>query len=412
MSLMATGFLSQAANLVFSALKLKEDMEMCTNFKITTTNADIVVGRSQEFSQMLGRSLVFRKAGHHFTQNLFDPSNKDCLPSQWAEENCRFEWTGDYGFVAMNSVDFAEVASTHKLHIAESMTSPIGTDGINTEGLYIGSLLQNAANYPTVTDPKKGLSVTNFVDYILSTCKTVEDVKEKLLGKEDNQWTCSNEKHNAPEVQVTDSTRKKLFHQHFPVHDRFGNSIVIEFLNGEVKIHDNNEYGVLTNDPDFEWHITNLSNFAGIQPTSIHQTEKGNLAPIEMKSQGGGFALLPGSPLPMHRFVRAVMMVNYAEPVDCIDKGVNQAAHILNTVDIPIGVIRDINEEEPLKPELDYTQYITISDLSQRKFYVRLYESPQVYSVDLDKLDLVALNGKTYDIPRSPLSNNLTAQIN
>ncbi|MCF2909542.1 hypothetical protein L1285_14550 [Pseudoalteromonas sp. DL2-H2.2] len=42
---------------------------------------------------------------------------------------------------------------------------------------------------------------------------------------------------------------------------------------------------------------------------------------------------------------------------------------------------------------------------------MRLYASPQVYCVDLNKLDLCALNGKTFDIPRNTLATNLTEQI-
>ncbi|MCO7189029.1 MULTISPECIES: linear amide C-N hydrolase [unclassified Pseudoalteromonas] len=382
---------------------------MCTNFKIKTTFDDIIVGRSQEFSQLLGRSLMFRKAGHQYVQNLFDPDGKDCLPSEWAKAHCQFTWEGDYGFVAMQSLDFDQVEKAYDIHIADSVKTPIATDGINTEGLYVGCLLQNAADYPAVTDPAKGLAVTNLIDYILSTCQTCEDVKERL-APDNPEGGCQQNKPQA-HVQVTDSTRHKLFHQHFPVHDRFGNSIVVEFINGQVQIHENNQYGVLTNDPDFQWHITNLNNYANVTPVSSHHSEPGNLKDIEIKSQGNGFSLLPGGPLPTHRFIRAAMMVNYAKPVSSTDEAINLAAHILNTVDIPVGVIREIPEEKTLKPELDYTQYITLSDLSNQKFYVRLYDSPQVYSVDLSELDLDTLNGKTFDIPRNILSTDLTEQI-
>ncbi|WP_046004679.1 linear amide C-N hydrolase [Pseudoalteromonas rubra] len=382
---------------------------MCTNFKIKTTFDDIIVGRSQEFSQLLGRSLMFRKPGHHYQQNLFDPDGKDCQPSEWAKAHCQFTWTGEYGFVAMQSLDFDEVAKTYNIQIADSVKSPIATDGINTEGLYIGCLLQNAADYPAVTDPAKGLAVTNLIDYILSTCQSCQDVRDRLAPNS-AEGACQQDKPQA-QVQVTDATRHKLFHQHFPVHDRFGDSIVIEFINGQVQIHDNNQYGVLTNDPDFQWHITNLKNYANVTPVSSHHSQPGNLDDITMQSQGNGFSLLPGGLLPMHRFVRAAMMVNYAKPVASTDEAINLAAHILNTVDIPLGVIREISEGKSLKPELDYTQYITLSDLSQQRFYVRLYESPQVYCVDLNKLDLCALNGKTFDIPRNTLATNLTEQI-
>ncbi|CCN46043.1 putative Penicillin amidase [Vibrio nigripulchritudo MADA3029] len=382
---------------------------MCTNFKIKTKHNDMIVGRSQEFSQLLGRSLMFRKAGHLYQQNLFDPSGENCKPSQWALANCQFSWKGRYGFVAMQALDPDKIEEKYSIKVDKSVRSPVATDGINTEGLYVGSLLQNAAKYPEVTDPSKGLAVTNLVDYILSACKDCADVKAKLKG---------NGKESPAEVQVTGATRNNEFKQHFPVHDRFGKSIVIEFIKGKVRIHDNNQYGVLTNDPDFEWHLTNLGNYANVTPVSKHNSRPGNLADIAVKNQGNGFSLVPGGQLPAHRFVRTVMMVNYAKEatnvgssLTPIEHGVSLASHTLNTVDIPFGVIQEVPESKDLKPEIDFTQYITISDLSNRKYFVRLYDTPQLYSVDLTKLNLNELNGKTQEVPNNPVSIDLTDTI-
>lgn len=42
-------------------------------------------------------------------------------------------------------------------------------------------------------------------------------------------------------------------------HDADSDSIVIEFANGEQQVHDN-PLGVMTNGPEFSWHLTNLNN--------------------------------------------------------------------------------------------------------------------------------------------------------
>lgn len=41
---------------------------------------------------------------------------------------------------------------------------------------------------------------------------------------------------------------------HWAIADSEGNSIVVEYINGSLNIH-NNDVGVLTNDPDYIWHL-------------------------------------------------------------------------------------------------------------------------------------------------------------
>src|SRR5699024_1112390 len=47
---------------------------------------------------------------------------------------------------------------------------------------------------------------------------------------------------------------------HYAVHDAQGQSLVIEFHHGQRTIYDN-PVGVLTNAPQFSWHLTNLNNY-------------------------------------------------------------------------------------------------------------------------------------------------------
>src|SRR5690606_16873779 len=47
---------------------------------------------------------------------------------------------------------------------------------------------------------------------------------------------------------------------HYAVHDTTGASLVIEFHHGVRTIYDN-PVGVMTNAPQFSWHLTNLDNY-------------------------------------------------------------------------------------------------------------------------------------------------------
>lgn len=106
---------------------------MCTNFKILAKKDNkitgVSVGRSQEFGIQMSTALFFRKAGHQYTQSIA-PLLKCSFPEdvvEEIEENYKYQWVGKYGFVAFNSENFINTA----------------TDGMNTKGLCIGSLLLN-----------------------------------------------------------------------------------------------------------------------------------------------------------------------------------------------------------------------------------------------------------------------------
>lgn len=83
-----------------------------------------------------------------------------------------------------------------------------------------------------------------------------------------------------------------------------GNSLVIEHVEGELKVYDN-LIGVMTNSPTFDWHLTNLRNYVSLSPN--------NPRPVTVEGvkgtgfgQGGGMLGLPGDYSPPSRFVRTV----------------------------------------------------------------------------------------------------------
>lgn len=158
---------------------------MCTNFRVIDKKSGVVVGRSQEFSEFLGRNLTFRPAGHYFEQNLYNPIDKDA-PEPTTK--LTFMWTGKYNYVAMAVQDIA-----------------IATDGMNEKGLYIGSLNFIDSEYPTGGEADRTLAVSNFIDCVLSSCASCEDVRKELTGQDP--------------LIVKDSFGGKLT-QHFPIHDR------------------------------------------------------------------------------------------------------------------------------------------------------------------------------------------------
>ena len=78
--------------------------------------------------------------------------------------------------------------------------------------------------------------------------------------------------------------------------------------------------------------------------------------------KGSGLLSTPGDLTPPSRLVHASTLTYFADPVKTSDEAVNLAIHILNTVDIPHGVVSK-----------DYTNWIVAKDLTYNALYYCTY---------------------------------------
>ncbi|MEQ8964666.1 MAG: linear amide C-N hydrolase [Azospirillaceae bacterium] len=335
---------------------------MCTDFMIRVDGNPVVNGRSMEFGLPLKSKLFFRAPGHAYG------------PTPGTGE-FRHSWTGQYGFVGLDVFDL-----------------PLPVDGLNTAGLSTGTLWLPGSAYQKVDDPAKGLTVDRFCEWVLSSFATCAEVRQAL----DNRVV----EVGAPVFL------KELLPVHFPIHDATGDSIVVEFIDGAPRIHDN-PVGVLTNDPPFPWHLQNLRNYTDLDPWDREKTEFDGFE-VEQTGHGTGMMHLPGDSTPPSRFVRAAAMTTFAEPAKTHDEAVALAFHVLNTVDIPTGTSRS---RKGVVEENDRTQWVAVKDLARGIYYTRFYDSPQAYAVDLDRVDLHALDGKQVAVPASPIAIDLTKSL-
>ncbi len=337
-----------------------------------------------ENAEPMNSKLIFRPAEYEYVQTLskFDIDGKPVtLKYECDFQNIGKRWKGTYGFIGMN------VERTGIL-----------AHGMNTEGLTVGAMTLLETQYqeiPNITD-ENIISYPYLVIWILSQYRTCDEVKNNL-----HKELVIN-----PYIDVPEGL---LFH--FPVNDSFGGSIVIEFIGGKMTISDNTNVGVLTNDPSLEWQLTNLNCYDGVTPVNAIPFEGTNFSTAS-GSQGTGFANLPGSSTPPDRFVRAAMMTNYSYPVSSTERATTLAFHILNTVDIPLGTSRTDIAANSANNKSDFTQWIVVANLKDRIYSVRMYDSPQVFSVDLCKLDLKGLQDVLYEIPVEITSTSLTQMIN
>ena len=133
---------------------------------------------------------------------------------------------------------------------------------------------------------------------LLTTCSSIEEVRAALA--------------KVSIVGVVEPAIGIASPIHFIVTEPGGKAIVIEFTEGEVKIHEA-PLGVITNAPNYDWHMTNLRNYVNLSAVALptKKIEDLNFAPL---GGGSGMIGLPGDYTPPSRFVRAVAFSKTARP--------------------------------------------------------------------------------------------------
>jgi len=311
----------------------------CTDFRVKAVDGSVVIGRSMEFAMGMDSAVVVFPRGQKLTSET--PDGKKGI-----------SWTSKYGYLGVNALGEKQAV----------------LDGINEAGLATEFLWFTESQYQTATDDN-WLAVTALGPWLLGNFATVAEVKKEL-----------------PRLKVIGvyvPQMKMVPGFHAAVHDAGGNSIVIEFINGETKIYDN-PLGVMTNKPTFDWQLTNLRNYINLTP---YDKEENTLAGQKFVATGSGSGWhgLPGDWTPPSRFVRTALMVGSADPVKDAAGAVNLAEHILNTNDIPLGVIKAGQPTD--KAQVDYTQWIVIKDLTNQALYYRSYQDLALKKIDMKKLN-------------------------
>ena len=177
---------------------------------------------------------------------------------------------------------------------------------------------------------------------------------------------------------------------HMTLHDATGASLVVEYVEGELRITDN-PTTVMTNGPTIDWHFTNLNNYLNLSVTDPAPRKIGAV-PLAPPSTGTGMLGLPGDMSSPSRFVRAFIYARSAPVAPTSAEAVNTALHLLNNFDIPPGTIRTQagSAAGGGVAGVETTEWIAVADLKARRYYLRNYNDYQVRVIDLTG---VALDG-------------------
>ncbi|MBN9020181.1 MAG: choloylglycine hydrolase family protein [Rhizobiales bacterium] len=244
-------------------------------------------------------------------------------------------------------------------------------EGQNAAGLGIsGNFLPGFTQYQTVTkDDKDYVSVLGAGAFVLGTVGSVAEAREVLAKTK--VWTDP----SLPSGPTPPTI-------HLVVTDKTGDSIIVEWVGGEVQIHDNVAH-VLTNSPTYDWHITNLRNYLSLSTVGVNERQIGS-ANVTAIGQGGGMMGLPGDYTPPSRFVRAAFLRHYITPPKTGDEAIQAVDHILNTVDIPVGIAQSKDGDQVVS---DYTQWVAIKDLTNNRLLISDYAHRTSFlAIDLNKV--------------------------
>jgi choloylglycine hydrolase len=331
----------------FLTVLLPSSSYPCGSFSVTADDGSILAVRSMEFSVDLKYDIIVV------------PRNK-VYQSPAPEGKTGLKWKTLFGYAGV-----ATFGMDHGI-----------SEGMNEKGLAISLLwYENDMKWQSVgpKEANRALAETILADWILGNFSTVNQVKENIQ--------------NVRVFSYADPLVKIALPAHFIVYDASGGSIVIEYDNGVCNVYDD-PLGIMTNAPNFPWHLTNLRQYIGMRtenPESLNVKGKSILP----TGHGSGMIGLPGDYTPASRFVRFVALKRFADKQHDAKGNLNLAQHIINTFDIPQGIITDTQADgKTVLKEL--TQWVTFKDLTNRIIYFRTYDNFNLRKIDLNALDFDA----------------------
>ncbi|MFD1472194.1 choloylglycine hydrolase family protein [Companilactobacillus mishanensis] len=235
-------------------------------------------------------------------------------------------------------------------------------DGFNEYGLATAELyFANEAVYDQApVDGAVNVVGEEFILWLLGNNKSIDEVRENIKN-----------------VHIVESD-KGVMGKNQPLHwiltDATGKTFVIE-PRGNGLVLEEDPVNVMTNTPDLDWHITNLSNYLGIQKETFNSKMYGTKEVIPLGFNG--LARQPGGYSAVDRFIRTVFNRQNMSQAKDSTEAVNTILHMLDGVTIPYG----INTRDGGDP--DFTQYQMVMDVTNKAAYFVPYANRTVFKVTM-----------------------------
>lgn len=305
---------------------------MCTAITLQTQSNEVLFGRTMDFSHDVIPQLYIIPNSHVWYNSVSNRYMKD-----------------NYSFIGLG----------------QELDGMFGLfDGVNEKGFaaaalyFVGYSVYD--NYSTL-GTRDAISSVDFLHYILGNCASVKELPSLLK--------------DIAIVGVADPVTNTIAPLHWITTDRSGACVIVESTNRGLELIEN-PIGVMTNSPDFSWHMTNLRNYMETSPdqTDLVFWDNIQLTPF---GQAGGTTGLPGGFTSPERFVRAAYLKAHIPKPKDSSEGITACFHIMKSVSIPKGAVITSRKT------YDYTKYTAFINTSTCEYFYKTYDDLNVYQAGL-----------------------------
>lgn len=302
---------------------------MCTFIKFNDNNGKLFYGRNLDVDQDYGEKAIITPRNYTYPMNFMD------------------DLKTKYAIVGMG------------IHMNGM---PLYFDCANEKGLVIGSLNFPGNAYFTdgPVDGKTNMTPVEFMTWVTGMFDNVKDVKEALK--------------NLNLVNKPVDPKMGVAPLHWTISDA-NETIVVEQTVEGLHVYEDNIH-VLTNNPEFPWHIQNLNNYIGLNHNDFLDTKWGDQE-IKAFGVGTGSFGLPGDSTPPSRFVRAAYNLANYPTVEGENANVAKSFNIMKSVAMTEGAVVNKHENKEL------TIYTAVYSQATKTYYYDFYNDYHILSCQL-----------------------------
>jgi penicillin V acylase-like amidase (Ntn superfamily) len=291
---------------------------MCTRVLWNTNKLAVIAGRTMDWPESTEPIITVFPRGMHRDGGM--------LGTQHRMIEGGHMWTSRYGSI---------VTTVYGLGAA---------DGFNEAGLAGHLLFFNACNFGEAKGDKPQLHAGLWLQYLLDTSASVAEAIETLRGVD----------------LVMAHARGTQTTVHVAIEDASGDSAIIEYVDGQMVVHQGREFVVMTNDPSYDQQLELLAQYDFSEPTSDTP--------------------LPGNVNPRDRFARAIYYSKLLPEPANTREAVAGILAVARNVSVPFGAPYQVFG-------IYNTEYRTAIDLTNRWYFFELTTSPNVIWMNLADLN-------------------------
>lgn len=288
---------------------------MCTRVLWHDSGQGVLVGRNMDWLQDMGTHLWVMPSGAERIGIENDPNP--------------LRWTAEHGSVIATAYDQA------------------ATDGMNEQGLTAHLLWLAESDYGPRNVNLPAVSVSQWAQLFLDRFSSVSDCIAFMRSQP---------------FQVrpqADPFTNRWSTVHLALDDASGDSAIVEYIDGEARIHHNREYRVMTNSPPFDVQLEHLGSYVGF----------------------GGDKPLPGTTEAADRFVRASYYLDHLPAAPDPPRAYAALLSVMRNAAQPFGA------PDPNRPNISMTIWRTLADLTRKIYAFESSFSPNIVWVRYDQLD-------------------------